>query len=145
MCSPWQRGVPGAATVRRRLNSSPSSENFSSAPGNCRKRSEDTCRPSQTATCVGRCVFTTFPVLNVEVGYVLPPVVDLYTLHPAPQRREGLIGESGNPTCFHWNKGTPWLYRRSGSNSRICPLCSILPFLSLPYTHTYTNIQLGKK
>lgn len=84
-----------------------------------------------------RCVFPTFPELSVEVVRVLPPVVDFCSLLPAPQRREGLIGESGSPTCFHWNSGARWPCWRSGSKSCTYPSCSGLPSLPLTYAHVH--------
>lgn len=110
-CSPTQRTVP--ATLLHRPQQGPScGNNFAKAsasrcPSNLSgDRFKNTCRRPGTATRGDRCVFPTFPEVAGELGWVLPPALESPTL-TAGERV--WLEECGDPTCFHWNKGPPWL------------------------------------
>lgn len=92
---------PSTAAKWRQL---PHQRSANCCPANIHRNSlNNTCRTPETATCGARCVFPTFPVVSVEVGWVLPPALD----PPLPHGGRVWLEESGDPTCFHWSRGTP--------------------------------------
>lgn len=91
--------------------------------GNSFNSFKNTRRPPGTATCGARCVSRLFPwwVWKLVGSCLLP-----WTL-PLPHGGRVWLEESGDPTCFHWNRGAPWLCGGGAESLVPAPLSSLLP------------------